>query len=159
MCLGKITLALNSQTDQLDDDFRDIFEGECHQAKSAEPFTFIVTCDAKQVKGRKIDGGPPVVIAEDLGDVPAVAVAPSGRWMALGLGSQVWVIAVVWSADTRTIKGVGHKATLDGHTSSIFRLEFLNGKHYTYLAGFIFVRTIFVQNGKCSPFLELTPTL
>ena len=25
--------------------------------------------------------------------------------------------------------------------------------------GFIFVRTIFVQNGKCSPFLELTPTL
>ena len=26
-------------------------------------------------------------------------------------------------------------------------------------AGFIFVRTIFVQNGKCSPFLELTPTI
>ena len=26
-------------------------------------------------------------------------------------------------------------------------------------AGFIFVRTIFVQNGKCSPFLKLTPTL
>ena len=25
--------------------------------------------------------------------------------------------------------------------------------------GFIFVRTIFVQKGKCSPFLELTPTL
>ena len=25
--------------------------------------------------------------------------------------------------------------------------------------GFIFVRTIFVQNGKCSPFLKLTPTL
>ena len=24
--------------------------------------------------------------------------------------------------------------------------------------GFIFVRTIFVQNGNCSPFLELTPT-
>ena len=26
-------------------------------------------------------------------------------------------------------------------------------------SGFIFVRTIFVQKGKCSPFLELTPTL
>ena len=25
--------------------------------------------------------------------------------------------------------------------------------------GFIFVRTILVQSGKCSPFLELTPTL
>ena len=28
----------------------------------------------------------------------------------------------------------------------------------TNIAGFIFVRTIFVQNGKWSPFLELTPT-
>ena len=27
------------------------------------------------------------------------------------------------------------------------------------ISGFIFVRTIFVQNRKCSPFLELTPTL
>ena len=26
-------------------------------------------------------------------------------------------------------------------------------------SGFIFVRTIYVQNGKCSPFLELDPTL
>ena len=26
-------------------------------------------------------------------------------------------------------------------------------------SGFIFVRTIFVQNGNCSPFLKLTPTL
>ena len=26
-------------------------------------------------------------------------------------------------------------------------------------AGFIFVRTIFVQKGKCSPFLKLTPSL
>ena len=26
-------------------------------------------------------------------------------------------------------------------------------------SGFIFVRTISVQNGKCSPFLKLTPTL
>ena len=26
-------------------------------------------------------------------------------------------------------------------------------------SGFIFVRTIFVQNGKCSPFLKLTPML
>ena len=25
--------------------------------------------------------------------------------------------------------------------------------------GFIYVRTVFVQNGKCSPFLELTPTI
>ena len=29
----------------------------------------------------------------------------------------------------------------------------------TAKAGFIFVRTIFVQKGKCSPFLELIPTL
>ena len=90
-----------------------------------------MTCDSKQVKGRKIDGGPPVVIAEDLGDVTAVAVAPTGRWLALGLGSQVWVIAVAWRADTATVRGVEHRATLEGHTSSIFGLQFLNGKSLT----------------------------
>ena len=29
----------------------------------------------------------------------------------------------------------------------------------SHITGFIFVRTVFVQNGNCSPFLELTPTL
>ena len=32
-------------------------------------------------------------------------------------------------------------------------------KKEKFNSGFIFVRTIFVQNGKCSPFLKLTPTL
>ena len=32
-------------------------------------------------------------------------------------------------------------------------------KSTTYRSGFIFVRTIFVQKGKCSSFLELTRTL
>ena len=41
----------------------------------------------------------------------------------------------------------------------ITHVAFLKRDPALYMAGFIFVRTIFVQNGNCSPFLELTPTL
>ena len=73
----------------------------------------------------------PVVIAEELGDVTALAMSANGRWLALGLGLQVWVIQVAWKMDSLmawTIKDVKHKATLDGHKSSIFKVEFLNGE-------------------------------
>ena len=39
-----------------------------------------------------------------------------------------------------------------------FRSDCPDGR-LTPKAGFIFVRTIFIQNGKCSPFLQLTPPL
>ena len=43
----------------------------------------------------------------------------------------------------------------EGYSSDITRTWPLGGEATT---GIIFVRTIFVQNGKCSPCLELTPT-
>ena len=35
----------------------------------------------------------------------------------------------------------------------------VNSRYKTYTAGFIFVRTILVKRGNCSPFLMLIPTL
>ena len=54
------------------------------------------------------------------------------------------------------------KSLLQQEVSLVFsfmkKIRTLETSSTTTTAGFIFVRTIFVQNGNCSPFLELTPT-
>ena len=44
-------------------------------------------------------------------------------------------------------------------TAEEFAVMYTSGSSGRPKAGLFFVRTIFVQNGNCSPFLELTPTL
>ena len=53
----------------------------------------------------------------------------------------------------------GNIVSVDSRLTFKPTLDDLCRYYITLTAGFIFVRTIFVQNGKCSPFLELTPTL
>ena len=47
---------------------------------------------------------------------------------------------------------------ITGHDHNMQHWKNANGEGIGK-AGLIFVRTIFVQKGRCSPFLELTPTL
>ena len=126
---------------KFDADFEDIFEGEDHYSNGNDRQKYqvqlLITCNSKEVTARKVardEGGlslsNPVVVAEELGDVGVVSLSDNGKWLALSLGVQVWIINLHWRQDGQGscfIKDVKHIATLDGHTSSILGLNFIRG--------------------------------
>ena len=61
----------------------------------------------------------------------------------------------------QNLRGLLHELSNDGAQSQFeeFLEELILPQMVSLVQAFFFVRTIFVQNGKWSPFLELTPTL
>ena len=62
--------------------------------------------------------------------------------------------AAVYPLACRSITKARHTIFVYGENGK--KAAYMWSMYYTRL---FFVRTIFVQNGKCSPFLKLTPTL